>query len=176
MANCPNCGAPVADNAQGCNACGRRFAPKPAAPAAPANKPTVSGPVCEKIDIDHNRGYAFISYFGILCLVPLFFAKHSKFARYHCNQGILVALLGVAMGIVTGIIGAILGAIGGLIGGLIGGSAVGVISIIVSLLAGGIGFLGSAAVIALIVFGLINVFKGRCKPVPVIGKIVIFKY
>lgn len=177
MAHCPNCGAPVADNAQGCNACGHRFAPAPK--TAPVKAP-VTALVCDKIDIEHNRGYAFISYFGILFLVPLFFAKHSKFARYHCNQGILIAILGVILSIVSAIVGAISGFLGGLLGGFLGetvnytlGS---IITALFGIFSGFVGFLASAAVIVLIVFGLINVFKGRCKPVPVIGKFVIFKY
>ncbi len=141
MADFNNCTTPVAENTQGCG--------------------------CDQIDIKHNKGYAFICYFSLLWLIPLFFAKHSKFARYHCNQGILITLAGIALNIVTGIISGIFG----FVGILFGSNA----AIVASLFAGVLGFLAGAVQIALVVFGLINVFKGRCNPIPVIGKIVIYK-
>ncbi len=144
MTDRPNVTAPVAENTQNCSSCD-----------------------CDQIDIKHNKGYAFICYFSLLWLVPLFFAKHSKFARYHCNQGILITLAGIALSIASGIIGGIFGFIGVLFGSNV--------AIIASLFTGLIGFLAGAAQIALMVFGLINVFKGRCKPVPIIGNIVIYK-
>lgn len=133
----------------------------------PAADNTQSCNCCDPIDIQHNKGYAFICYFSLLWLVPLFFAKHLKFARYHCNQGILITLTGIALNIVTGIISGIFG----FVGILFGSNA----AIVASLFAGVLGFFAGAVQIVLVVFGLINVFKGRCKPVPVIGKIVIYK-
>jgi uncharacterized membrane protein len=46
----------------------------------------------EKIDIEHNKVFAVLAYISILFLVPLLAARHSRFARYHTNQGIVLFL------------------------------------------------------------------------------------
>jgi len=46
-------------------------------------------------DIDKNKGYAVLSYIGILVLIPILAAKDSKFARFHANQGLVLCLLGI---------------------------------------------------------------------------------
>lgn len=38
-------------------------------------------------DIEANKGMAALSYFWILCLVPLLLKKRSKFAQFHAKQG-----------------------------------------------------------------------------------------
>jgi len=35
---------------------------------------------------------AILAYLTWLVLIPLFAAKESKFARFHCNQGIVLAV------------------------------------------------------------------------------------
>lgn len=44
-------------------------------------------------DIEQNKLLAAISYFGIVCFVPLFLKKDSDFAQFHAKQGFLLFLL-----------------------------------------------------------------------------------
>lgn len=43
-------------------------------------------------DIQNNKVMAILAYLSWLVLVPLFGAKDSKFAHFHCNQGIVLAI------------------------------------------------------------------------------------
>lgn len=51
---------------------------------------------------DERRGMAAIGYVGILCLIPLIFAKDSVFAQYHAKQGLVLAIAGVALNFLSG--------------------------------------------------------------------------
>jgi uncharacterized membrane protein len=44
-------------------------------------------------DIEANRVIAAIGYVWILCLVPLFLKRKSKFAQFHAKQGLLLFVL-----------------------------------------------------------------------------------
>ncbi len=105
-------------------------------------------------DIEQNKVMALLSYLWILFLVPLFLAKESRFARYHANQGITLAIAGTVID---------------LIGGLL--SAIPVVGWII-----GIPFyLAGLAVLALTVIGILNAVKGRAKELPIIGKYTLLK-
>lgn len=41
-------------------------------------------------DIEENKGITFLSYIGILCLIPLLSKKDSKFAQFHAKQGVII--------------------------------------------------------------------------------------
>lgn len=43
-------------------------------------------------DINNNRLYAAISYFWILCFVPLIWKRHSEFAMHHAKQGLVLLI------------------------------------------------------------------------------------
>jgi len=95
-------------------------------------------------DIEENKAITFLSYLGILALVPLLAKKESKFAQFHAKQGLVLAVA-VAVGVwVSGIIP--------FLGWFIMAP---VISI------GGI---------VLMIMGLINVANGEMKELPVIGE------
>ncbi|MFA6018401.1 MAG: hypothetical protein WCT28_01420 [Patescibacteria group bacterium] len=44
-----------------------------------------------------RRGMAAISYLGVFCVIPLFFAKDSAFAQYHAKQGMILAIAGMLL-------------------------------------------------------------------------------
>lgn len=46
----------------------------------------------EDKDIKENKLWAFLSYLGLLCLVPLLAKKDSKFAQFHAKQGLVLAI------------------------------------------------------------------------------------
>ena len=103
-------------------------------------------------DVQANKAMGVLSYLGILVLIPLLAAKNSPFARFHCNQGIVLALAEALAGIVLGI-GRKLPLIGWIFR-----------------LAGG---LASVLWIVLAVIGIINAVNGQAKELPVIGGIKI---
>ena len=55
-------------------------------------------------DVSSNRAMGILAYIGVLVLVPLFAAKDSPFARFHCNQGIVLAITEVVLGVVLKIL------------------------------------------------------------------------
>lgn len=49
-----------------------------------------AAPSADAKDIEENKGITFLSYIGILCLIPLLTKKDSKFAQYHAKQGVVL--------------------------------------------------------------------------------------
>ncbi|MBU1118858.1 hypothetical protein KKH43_03180 [Patescibacteria group bacterium] len=41
-------------------------------------------------DLEENKGITFLSYIGILCLIPLLAKKESKYAQFHAKQGLVL--------------------------------------------------------------------------------------
>ena len=165
MAFCTNCGSKIDDEARFCPDCGA-----PVVPGAPKaepweeekkdfgtkinelnNTPDTTSEF-DQNDIQSNKVMAVLAYLGILVLVPLFAARESRYARFHTNQGLVLAIAQFAWTFVSRIIV----------------SAVGAASFSRHLLGIGIG-----AVLAVI--GIINAAKGTAKELPVIGKITILK-
>ena len=103
-------------------------------------------------DVQANKPMGVLAYLGILVLIPLFAAKNSPFARFHCNQGIVLALAEVLAGIVLGI-----------------GRNLPLIGWIFRL----VGSLASVLWIVLAVIGIVNAINGRAKELPIIGGIKI---
>lgn len=105
-------------------------------------------------DVQKNRTMAVLSYISWLVLIPLFAAKKSPYARFHCNQGLILSIaeliLTVALSFMTRIrfIGWTFYPVSG---------AVGVVSIV------------------LMVIGIVNASKGRAKELPLIGEFRILK-
>ena len=108
----------------------------------------------EQEDIASNKVMGILAYLSWLVLIPLFAAKESKYARFHVNQGIVLAIVEIISWVVFGLLGSIPG-----IGWLF--------SII--------GWLVSLACLGLAVFGIINVANGKAKELPLIGGIRILK-
>lgn len=103
-------------------------------------------------DIRQNKAMAILAYISWLVLIPLFLAKNSKFARFHCNQGLILAIVEIICWVVLGILGGLplIGWIFRLVNGILG---------IVFLL--------------LAILGIVNVVNGRAKELPVIGSFKI---
>jgi uncharacterized membrane protein len=97
-------------------------------------------------DIEKNKVFAILAYFGILFVVPLLAAKESRFAMYHANQGLILFLASVAVSIVASI------------------PFVGLIAI-----------LAGPVLLVFMIMGIINAAGGQMKPLPLIGDISILK-
>ena len=65
---------------------------------------TVSSPPAGGDDVEKAKGTAWLSYLGILWLIPLLTMKENEFAKFHVKQGIVLTIYGFAVGIVGGAI------------------------------------------------------------------------
>ena len=103
-------------------------------------------------DVQSNKVMGVLAYLSWLVLIPLFAARNSPFARFHCNQGIVLALAEVLAGVILGIARhlPLIGWVFRLVGGL-----------------------ASVAWIVLAVIGILNALNGRAKELPLIGGIKI---
>ena len=90
---CPNCGAPVENTVLQSGA--RDFTAD-----------------YDPRDIQENRGWGILSYFGFLVLIPIFAARNSYFARFHANQGLVLFLFYACYSVLTRMISAALQFIG----------------------------------------------------------------
>jgi len=68
-------------------------------------------------EIEKAKGTAWLSYLGILWLIPLLTLKDNSFAKWHVKQGIALDIVSIGVGIVMAIlsfviIGLIIGPIG----------------------------------------------------------------
>jgi uncharacterized membrane protein len=71
---------------------------------APKTDQPVAAPAIGAEDIEKGKGMAWLSYIGILWLIPLLAMKDNAFCKFHVKQGIMLTLYGVAVGIVGGAI------------------------------------------------------------------------
>ena len=165
MQTCPKCGAAVEDGINFCPACGEAVAAAGAQAGEPqqskfqdtvnnlGNTPDYTLDF-DPADVNQNKGLACLSYVSILVLIPLFVAKDSAYAKFHVNQGLPLAIAGVAMGILQKILWFIP------VIRWISGSLIGLLGL---------------AIFVLSVIGLINALTGKAKELPLTGKIKILK-
>lgn len=165
MAFCGNCGTRTQDGVKFCPSCGQAMGSAPAQTQAAAREEYYSPPVmpgaprrADIRDAQENKTMAVLAY--ILFFIPLLTGAHktSEFARYHTNQGTVLAIAGIIWGIAYGILSVILLLI----------PYVGWALLVI---------LGLASFIFPIfcVVGIINAVNGQMKPLPLIGKITIIK-
>lgn len=105
-------------------------------------------------DITTNKVMAILAYLSWLVIIPLFGAKESKFARFHCNQGLVLAIAEIIAWVVFGILRKLplIGWIFGLCDGLL-----------------------SLVCFIFAVLGIINAANGRAKELPIIGSFKLLK-
>ena len=126
--------------------------PPPAAAGGAAGGPGVF--VADAADVEQNKIFGILSYLPpLLFLVALLAARQSKFAMYHCNQGLVLTLAAIAVGIANMILGMVLIFIP-----FVGWFLMTVLNLCI--------FVG---IIVLVVMGIINAANGVCKPLPLIG-------
>lgn len=160
---CSVCGAELPHDAKFCNSCGAKVSGAGEAAGAAAgakfdeaaekfkslNDTADTTSEYDPEDIAKNKGMAVLAYLSWLVLIPLFAAKESKFARFHTNQGIVLAIAATVGGVLIGILPDSLSFIGGLF---------------------------ELAVIIVDVIGIVNAANGRAKELPVIGTWRILSY
>ncbi len=136
MAFCGNCGAKVDDGVKFCPSCGT------AIEAA-----------------EQNKVMGILAYLSWLVLIPIFAAKNSKFARYHANQGLVLAICEIIWWVATAIITAVAYAIAWWLGSLLS-TVLGLVNLVF---------------LVMLILGIVNAANGKAKELPVIGKFRILK-
>lgn len=102
--------------------------------------------VYDEEDIKKNKVMAVLAYLGILCLIPLFAAKDSRFARFHTNQGVLLFAASIICSILT---------------------YVPIVKWFVWIL--------NLVIFVFAIMGIVYAVKGECKELPIIGKYRVIK-
>ena len=147
MANCIKCNAPLAEGAKFCTICGTKQEQDFADKFANITNTADTTNQYDSKDIEDNKFMAVLAYLGILFLVPLFAAKDSKFAQFHTNQGIILAILSLANCVLL-----LIPFLGWIAAPLIG-----------------------LCLTALTILGIVNVCTGKAQELPIIGKYKILK-
>lgn len=159
MAFCRNCGNEIDDQAVVCVKCGTAVEGK----TIPVQPQTIGGDA----DVQQNKGIAWLSYLGILILVPLFARKNSDYCKYHVKQGAILLCTEIAYTIVTRIILAIIRGIYTATPSYALWSAMlsfyGILSTVFGL--------ASLFLAVLAIIGIVNAAKGERKELPLLGKI-----
>ena len=173
MAFCGKCGTKVEDGVKFCPGCGAPMeaSPQQAQPNTQTNSQTdYSAKISalnetadttadfDKADIEQNKVMGVLAYLSWLVLIPIFAAKGSKFARFHANQGLVLAITEIAWWIVQGILSSVLYSISWRLGFI--STILGLVNIVF---------------LVLLVIGIMNAANGRAKELPVIGKFKILK-
>ena len=108
----------------------------------------------DKNDIEQNKVMAILAYLGWLVLIPLFAAKESKYARFHVNQGLILAIVETVIMIVLSILTLI--------------PVIRWIFYIVEAVAG-------IVFLVMWIIGIMNAANGRAKELPIIGSFRLLK-
>lgn len=155
---CNNCGKEIADDMKFCDGCGRPVGQQPnAAPQQPnpyqQTPPNTPPPVYQQdqptmsAEDKNNKVIFVLSYLGILFFLPLVVCPNSNVGKFHANQGLLLLLASIAGSIVFAILTAIVWALAFL------------------------STLYSLAMLALMIYGMVNAYNEKTIPLPVIGKL-----
>ncbi len=124
------------------------------------NKIEISTAEFDKEDIAKNKGMAVLAYLSWLVLIPFFRArKTSKFARFHINQGLVLAIAGTVYELLAIIIV----------------KAIMKISVRMGVLFETTLGLCGVVFLVLLIMGIVNAAKGKAKELPTFGKIRILK-
>jgi uncharacterized membrane protein len=66
--------------------------------------PAPASPVGSEDDVEKAKGTAWLSYVGILWLIPMLTLKENSFAKFHVKQGIVLSIYAVGVSIIGSII------------------------------------------------------------------------
>ncbi len=164
MTYCSKCGKQNPDGAKSCSGCGGAVRAGEEQSARKNNAPPQGAAEYDPAkDAAEHKGISVVAY--LLFFIPLIMGAHktSEFVKFHTNQGLVLFIFYAAWGIIHAILSAILSAV------LFSGSFA--VWSIISLILGLIWIIPAI----FLVIGILNVVRGVCKPLPLIGKIRIIK-
>ena len=167
MAFCRNCGKELQDDVRFCPNCGTPVDAQPKAEQVPPEQVKVASPAD---DIEANKCIAWLSYLGILFLIPMLVRKESKYCQFHVRQGVTVFATQIAYAIATNILLLIIGLI------FPGGSFLGFhyISVVYTFFSV-ILSLGYVVFFVCWIIGIINAATGKQKKLPIFGSITLLE-
>ena len=167
---CKNCGTQLNEGATFCQSCGTAVSDGQQSGPVPNQSTQQPNNSFDQIlntpdkttefdpqDIAANKVMAILSYLGFLVFIPMFSAKHSKFAQYHCKQGLILFICEVGFGIIAAILLAVFRT--SIYGYIIYTPPI--ISLII--------WIGNLALIVLAIIGIVNVTQEKAKELPLIG-------
>ena len=154
---CRNCGQQVPNDARHCPNCGAVVTDTQNNAAQTGTRDFTAD--YDPRDIQENRGWGILSYFGFLVLIPIFAARNSYFARFHANQGLVLFLFSACYSVLTRIITSILNLTLGFVPGMISAT---------------LQFIGIIFFV-LMILGIANAASGKVKELPFIGRIRLLK-
>lgn len=167
---CTQCGTQNPDNGAFCVGCGQalqqaapQYAPPPQQYAAPAAAPVDD----EAKDAQDNKIMGILAYLSWLVLVPIFDAKDSKYAKFHANQGVVLAAGELAIWILQAIVRAIFPYHYSATLLYTRGPIYGILSAVF--------WIAQIGLYVLAIIGLLAAIKGEKKELPLIGKFKILK-
>ena len=147
---CPSCGAVREEKNSGEMKNGSDFSSRAQEAFHSFNNTADTTSRFEPADVEENRVMGILAYLSWLVLIPLLAAPKSPFARYHANQGLVLA-------IVSTVVCVLLGAL----------TWIPVLGIIVGIVLSLVGVL----FLVLAIIGIVNAANGKAKELPIIGKI-----
>lgn len=150
---CPSCGATVGENSEK-KENGSDFGARAEEAFNKFNDTKDDTSAFDPVDIESNKVMGILSYLSWLVLIPLIAAPKSPFARFHANQGLILAIIETVFSIVLGTLSLI--------------PVVGIIFNIILSLSGLVFLLFT-------ILGIVNAANGKAKELPVIGKIRLIK-
>lgn len=103
---------------------------------------------------DNDKLMGVLSYLSFLVLIPIFAGGKSKFVKFHANQGLILLGIEVILWVIT-------------MTGFFGFWLFGIPNLITWLL--------QIAVLVYAIIGIVNVFNGEQKQLPIIGGITLIK-
>lgn len=167
MATCKKCGAQIAESAKFCPICGevqdqrsdvQNVADEFVNRVQNLNDTPDYTNEIDPADINQNRVMGILAYISWLVLIPIFAAKESRFARFHANQGLVLAIAEAVFGLTELILLLILGRLW-------------VLRLVIRL----IFLVPHLFCVVLTILGIVNASRGKAKELPLIGKIRILK-
>ncbi|HOV22004.1 MAG TPA: hypothetical protein P5150_06685 [Candidatus Ratteibacteria bacterium] len=96
----------------------------------------------DKKVIDEGKGLAWLSYLGLLLLIPLLVNKDNEYSKFHVKQGLVLLICGIITRILW-----IIPVIGWVVGMVVG-----------------------IFLLVLMIIGIVNALSEKTEPLPVIGK------
>ena len=167
MAFCQQCGQQLPENANACPNCGT-FVNAQAAPQQETPQQVVPQQVeaTPDMDVQQNKGIAWLSYFGLFFLIPMFVKKDSPYCQYHVKQGATLFATELAYTIAAQILLAIIGAIfpgENYFFYVVPSPVYSVFSVLFSL--------GYIFFLVMAIIGIVNSATGKMKELPLISKI-----
>jgi len=151
---CPSCGAPVGNASQGEQKKSDDFSAKAEEAFNKFNDTPDSTGSYDPADIASNKAMGVLAYLSWLVLIPLLAAPNSPYARFHANQGLVLAIIETACSVVLGTLSWI----------PVLGWAFGTVLSLLSIVS-----------LVFTVLGIVNAVNGRAKELPLIGKIRLLK-